>query len=84
MREFGGVAAVPAGDVRGIPPLTVEPKPDDLPGHVVIKEINRRDYDQTKQRKRQIKEWADQIVRAKGFNVPIKPTPIPPAASPAG
>lgn len=76
VREFGGVAVVLAAEMRAIS-LTIESKFGELPGHVVIPQLNWTAYNATKSQKQQIKEWADKIVRSLHCKMLIDPKPIP-------
>lgn len=56
------MATILTASVRTIIPLTVEPEPDELPGHATIEQVNRKDYDASKEGKQRIKAWADVLV----------------------
>jgi hypothetical protein len=80
VRQYGGVLAVLAVWLRD-QGLTVRPDPADTPGHVLVPEMNRNDYDASRGGKEKIKTWADKLVRlvAQHGQIRIHPTPKPPA-----
>jgi hypothetical protein len=68
VRRHGGVAAVLTAKVRHDLRLTVTPSHDDTPGHVIIPELNRIDYDRkeadgSRKGKQKIKALADLLLR---------------------
>ena len=76
VRQYGGVLAILALRFRELG-LSIVPRPTEIPGHVVIPEMNRVDYDAAREHKNRIHEWADRLVRAAKDDVRIWPTPIP-------
>lgn len=79
VRLNGGVVAVLTLSVRQNG-MTVNPDPGDTPGHVIIPEINRTDYDRieadgTRPIKQRIKELADILARLAIGQIRIMPKP---------
>ncbi len=77
VRKNGGVVAVLCESVRGHQ-MTVDPSPAESPGHVVIPEINRIDYDKkeadgSQPGKRRIKVLADLLARMAQVRIHPKP-----------
>jgi hypothetical protein len=62
VRETGGVAAVEVSLLKELG-LTPEPDLGDPEGHVLIKELNRADYDASEDGANKIKALADELIR---------------------
>ena len=77
IRSSGGVVAVLTGAVRENG-MTVIPSPADSPGHVIIPEMNRTEYDRkeadgSRPGKQKIKELADRLARIAQIRIAPKP-----------
>ena len=77
VRASGGVVAVLTEKVRR-DGMTVNASPDDTPGHVLISEINRVEYDRqlpdgTRPGKQTIKALADKLARIAQIRITPKP-----------
>jgi hypothetical protein len=77
VRKNGGVVAVLTREVRQNE-MEVIPSPAETPGHVLIPQINYKEYDRqeadgTKPGKRRIKELADRLARIAQVRIPPKP-----------
>ena len=78
VRANGGVVAVLTEKVR-LGGMTVNASPDDTPGHVLIPEINREEYDRqlpdgTRPGKQTIKALADKLARIAHIRIAPRPT----------
>jgi len=83
VKQYGGVVAVLTEAIRSLN-LTIEITPGDTPGHIIIRQINRDDWDLkatdgTYPKQQAIRELADTIVRflKTQLQIRIHPTPRP-------
>ena len=79
VRESGGVLAVSAGwlEEHGFP---TSPDPAEVPGHVLVKGMNRIDYDSGGEKKKRIKAVASELldrINQQG-SIRIRPNRLPP------
>ena len=82
VRELGGVLSVLARwlEDEGFP---ATPDPTDIPGHVLVKGMNRSDYDAGSAKKKRIKEVASNLldrINEQG-SIRIHPKPFPPTVT---
>ena len=82
VRDLGGVLAVLAVwlEEEGFP---ATPDPTDVPGHVLVKGMNRGDYDSGGAKKKRIKEVASELldkINQQGL-IRIRPKPFPPTGA---
>jgi len=75
IRIYGGVIAVLTGNVRARS-MTVDPDPGDTPGHVIIPELNRTEYDSSRDGKRRVQDLAIRLA-SEAAKVRVYPKPKP-------
>ena len=83
VREHGGVFAMIAQWLFDLK-LDITPDPTDVPGHVYVPQMGQQKY-ATREGKKQIKDWADKLVRLvaeHGLNRILPTQPPPPIPAP--